>query len=1095
MYPGLIRDAMPGITELTQFRDELSKLGNEREVTASWGEVYEELPLPDTASAASADIDVDGLLSSIGDETPSGSSEFSLESLLDNPDPEEAVDPGEAIDPGESIEVVEASDIGDISDAVEIPDFEDMSDAGDAVDSGVTEQREETSGDTLDSILDSLSLDTPETFDDSDFGTPSFPEDLLETMEEAPSADEGGETLPEDLSGFELPDYGDTSPDSGLLEIGEAELDKVAGTSTPEEDSFGVPEDLLAGFADDMAQSAGEVSGEIDSFDIPDFPSDFGSTPDDQMSGIESLLNDSAGDEERSPLMPDLDDSLFPPVTTEESAPAAENFLDEIDFTPEFEEKPRKPGGFTASAGFEDFTIPDDLEIPEEDSASAAEPDGFEGFVLDEDFLQTAIESVDQDDEFHIPGFSDFTSGPVKGSSGGADGTGRKTGKKEISMEISEQDFGEFLSLLSHYPLNVRIAIEEYLSKDMGTDLHKMEVVHHVLDGTPIRKIARNLEDALGRSIPVPKDFEKKNFADYEAEKQSLRYVFFNKILPVAVIGCIGLVLLFCITYLSWMFVYRPIVAESLYKRGYAAIEQELYSQSLDYFDKAVEQWEKKHWYFRYARAYRDHQQYIMAGNMYERILYRFRNDRIAGLEYAEMLRTDLRNYEKAETVLKRRVLDHHVNDSDALMLLGDTYLDWAYEDFSKYEEARKTYAVLIELYGRKDPYLARMMRYFIRTDNLVEVLPLKDHFMRKGTRIGASDLVELGGYLLEKRYESGSDDNEELRSKIEDVRTILERAVKADESIPEAHYNIGRFFIYNYNPDRASRALSEALRLFDSARGMNPRRVRARLDSFRLLGELRMEDKEYLRAQKLFADAISYYEQQRENRSVSRDPIIGKLYANFADIEYFIANDLSVALYNYEKAVSEMMDTASVRFRIGYIYYHRQDYEKALQSFMIARSEDSTDPNILYSMGNTLFRRESYHIAHAHYETLMEQLDAERLRKGIIFPQARADYGEFVETYMRTANNLGVTLERLASRTGDSRKNARALSLYAESARAWDTLTRNPETLIRSGGSNLASLNIQNMTRPLSQFVSEIYADIPKTLEGERILQQREDQ
>ena len=98
------------------------------------------------------------------------------------------------------------------------------------------------------------------------------------------------------------------------------------------------------------------------------------------------------------------------------------------------------------------------------------------------------------------------------------------------------------------------------------------------------------------------------------------------------------------------------------------------------------------------------------------------------------MLSTDLRNYEKAEKVLKRGVLDYHINDQGTLLALGDVYLDWADEDSTKYEEARKTYANLINLYGSKDVFSGRMMRYFIRTDNLAEVLPLKNYFLNKET-------------------------------------------------------------------------------------------------------------------------------------------------------------------------------------------------------------------------------------------------------------------------------------------------------------------------------------------------------------------------
>ena len=799
---------------------------------------------------------------------------------------------------------------------------------------------------------------------------------------------------------------------------------------------------------------------------------------------------------EEVPDIADIPDVSFPAAEEVPPNAAEEVVADENTKEPTSE----IPSGNSVE---DDFSIPDDLGIPEAESETAEnqseELDGFDGFSLDEDFLKTGIENeLPESEDFHIPGFSDFTSTPshegLSDFSSSVIGS-RKGAKKEIPLQISEDDLEKFLTILTGFPLNLRMAVEEYLSGDDGTDIQKMEVVHDILIRTPVRKIARNLEHLLDRSISIPKDYEKKTAADYEKEKSSLKYVVLNKILPIATIFTIIAVLTACVVYLSYQFIYRPIAAENLYRRGYAAIEDTRYTQSLNLFDQAVEQWDKKNWYFKYAQAYRDKKQYLMAGSMYERILNHFKNDRHAGLEYAEMLRSDLRNYEKAETILRRRLLDNYVNDPDGLLLLGDVYLDWADESPEKYEMARKTYASLIELYGTKDPYLARMMRYFIRTDNLAEVLPLKDHFMNKRAKIGSTDLVELSGYLLDKRYEPQSGDSEYLREQIEDVRTLLERAVKADDTSPEAHYNMGKFFIYNYKNELAVTALSESLRLFDNAKTMSPKRVLTRIDAYRLLGELLAGNNEYLGAQKEYAMGLDLYEKERANRTIRSDPRVGKLYADQADIDYFISNDLDRALLNYNKAMDELQDTPSIRYRIGYIHYQKQNYEASIQSFARAYADVPTDKNLLYSFGNSLFRRGDYYAAQGYYEHLMEELEAERIRKGILFPQIRSDHAGFVERYMQSANNLGVILNRQADRTGDSQKNARAMALFSESARAWDALTRNPETMVRAQGSNLAYLNIQNMTRPRSDFKTELYPDIPKTLENEKILQQRVDQ
>lgn len=1080
---------MPGLQELEYFRDELSNLGHEREITAERGEAYVELPLPETGTSA-PQIDVNDLLADIG--VPEESA------------PDAGASP---LEPG-----LPAADQPP-------PDFSGFED-----------------------LLSGLSLDFPESVGaPAEPAKPALPETEEEPAELAPAElAPAGESfsLPDDLlAGFatdiegaraeaaetavpsgaapgaaeeagdlgdlgnlgDLGDFGDPGSFGGMGDLGDlgnlGDLDDSGNLG--DLGDLGAPEDfgVAGGFGTVGPEDFG-VSGEL--------PPDMGEPADAGLSSAEAALPaemDFTPDIEKN--IPDAPAETFtlPDLGVDfgldlgsPGIPGAD--LSEPEEIPvstlaeEPEEVPQNPFG----GEFEDMSIPDDLNIAEPEAAAEeiAPLDGFDGFSIEDDFLNTSIASGGTEaDEFHIPGFSDFTGTSKVSQPVLAPEPGRRSAKKEIPLSISEGDFRTFLDILAHYPLNLRLAIEEYLSGDEGTELQKMGLVHDMLSGTPIRKIARTLESVLSRNIPIPKDFEKKSVEEYEKEKTSLRYVLINRILPIAFLFTLVAVMTACVSILFYQFVWQPLVAESLYKQGYGCIEDARYARSLELFDEAVSHFDKKRWYFRYARAYRAKKQFINAEGMYERILDHFNNDRIAGLEYAEMLRVDLRNFEKAETILRRRLLDHFVNDSDGLMALGDTYLDWAEEDPSKYEEAKKCYSTLISLYGRKDQYLVGMLRYFIRTDKLGEVLPLKDHFLGKKAKIGARDLVELGGYLLEKRYNPKKDDSEALRARIEDLRKVLDRAIKADDTIPEAHYYLGRFFIYNYRNDLARPYLSQAIVLFDHAESMTAKRVLLRVDAYRLLGEVLVANKEFLKAREYYRTGIALYEAQRAARSVPRDPLVGTLYADHADIDYFVSGDLSAALLNYRKALNEMADTPSVRYRIGYILYHDQDYEGAMDSFLRAYEGKPSDRNLLYSFGNALFRRGDYYAAQGQYERLLDLLEAERSRRGITFAQVKVEYGVFLERYLRTANNLAVALDRIAGRTGDSARKARALELLAESTRAWDALTRNPQTMVRPEGSNLAVMNIQNMTHPRSTFAPEIYADISRTLEGERPLSQ----
>ena len=55
-------------------------------------------------------------------------------------------------------------------------------------------------------------------------------------------------------------------------------------------------------------------------------------------------------------------------------------------------------------------------------------------------------------------------------------------------------------------------------------------------------------------------------------------------------------------------------------------------------------------------------------------------------------------------------------------------------------------------------------------------------------------------------------------------------------------------------------------------------------------------------------------------------------------------------------------------------------------------------------------------------------------------------------------------------------------------SIRAWDAMTRNQETMVRLGGSNLAERNIAYMSYPVSDYEPSIYTEIPRVLDNEVI-------
>ena len=1033
-------------------------------------------------SGASGDADVSALdeLGDLGD--------FDIPGDTSGLDGEQAagVDSGVA-DLGDTV------DFGDLGASGDAGDFVDLSASGDAGDFG-----DIPDFDDFGAAEDNTPLDkNPEPGDESEaaFGGDGDIADLGELGEledSGASGDADVGTLDElgDLGDFDIP--GDTSGldgeqsagvDSGVADLGDAgdfgdlsasgDADVNALEELGDLGDFDIPGDT-SGL--DGEQAAGGDSGVADLGDAGDFgdlgasgdAGDFGDIPD--FDDISSQNDFSVTDE-----IPDYNDSIF---DNDES-------LDDSDSNKSTED----------DISLEDFdtSAMDDMDFGIADTDSKLNG-GFE-MGSNDDFLMEG--------EFEIPGFSDVSTVKEEKHTPLVSKKDSKKSKKGISEvdfseaeeseelppnTLSDAQYKQFLKNLSEYPLNVRLAFENLIVQDEFTDDAEFEIIEKILNKAPARQVASFLEKMLDTSIPVPRDFEHRTAEEYEAYKKSLSYQLRNRIIPACLIGITLMLAFLGIYHFSKNCIYKPLKANSLYKQGYALLQADEYPQSEMKFEEACKYRISKKWFFNYARGYRNHKQYQRASAMYDRILSFFKHDKAAGLEYADMELNDMANYERAEEIVRREVLDYHINDADGILKLGDIFLEWGTEkEPEKLELAREQYANLLQLYGKdkrsSDLYLSRMMRYFIRTDNLKQVIPLKKVFEPREKSLCADDWAELSGYLLDKYYGTLAPSEEYLRYEIDGLRGLLLRAVKTNPDNPIAYYNLAKYFIKSGENAAIENTLQTAIEKFNTVPSMKKRDIYKYIDSYRLLGEQYIDMENYLQAQEQFSEGISLFTTERDNAGFEGNPDIGKLYEDMGNIKYSISGDYDDALTNYKYSVELGNDTPNLRYRIGYIQYKKNNYGEALGSFMKAGDGNVKERNLMLAMANTLFMRGDDYAAQGYYSQLIDSLDREIEKRGIVFPQTSVKDYDVVNTYLYASNNYGVTLYNLAKRTGNSALNAQAIVQFSQSLRAWDALTRNQETLVRLEGSNLAQQNIQYITHQVPEFEPSIYTDISKTL------------
>lgn len=935
--------------------------------------------------------------------------------------------------------------------------------------------------------------------------------DALEEIPEIGNSDETIESLDalDDLT--DLEEIGASGDVEGLEEIGNSdETDGLESLENIDIDSFDIGGSENSG-EENLNMGTGDDLGLENLDNLDDLNKDLGMDLNmdlnmDLDEGIDGILEGIEPDEPQEEIadIPEISDNPVDEASNEE----LDNLTDEMfggddAGVPDFQEEIPELSDSSDSS--------DDLfgvDLDEELSADSSSDDMFADFDASEleglDFSTNTSASDEGTDngfdlgnsedfafegsDFEIAGYTDVDiakeekKAPVLPT---PDFSGAMEGSKLPPNTLSDEQYRQFTENLQTYPLNVRLAFEDLIVRDEFTDDAEFEIIEKIINKVPARQLASILEKMLDISLPVPRDFEHRTAAEYEAYKKSLQYQLRNKIIPGALIAMLCLLVGFGIFQFVRNCIYIPAKAVSLYKQGYALLEADEYPQSELKFNEAVEYKINKKWFFNYARGYRNHKQYQRAEDMYDNILKRFKHDKSAGLEYANMELQDIGNYPKAEEIVRRQVLDWHINDPDGILTLGDTFLEWATEkDPSKFENAREQYATLINLYGAKPMYLSRMMRYFVRTDNLQQVLQLKSSFdNNKKYKYASDDITELSGYLLDKLYGPVTPAEEYLKNRIEGVRGLLLNAVKLNPQNPGAWYNLSRYYINTRETSSIERALQRTILEFNEADTLRARDIYNYIDSYRLLGEYYVGKEDYLKAQEQYTEGLSLYTTERDNAGFAGTEKIGHLYSDLADINYFVSSEYKQALSNYEHAVDLNFDNPQIRYRIGYIQYRNRNYAEALSSFMKASEGNIRHKNLMLAMANTLSLRGDDYAASGYYEGLISILDSEIADEGIVFPQANAKHYDLVNNYLYASNNYGVTLHRLAVRTGDSARNADAIIQFQQSVRAWDALTRNQETMVRLDGSNLALENIRYITHPYSEYEPAIYTDIRKVL------------
>ncbi|MCF7928550.1 MAG: hypothetical protein K9L68_06225, partial [Spirochaetales bacterium] len=546
---------------------------------------------------------------------------------------------------------------------------------------------------------------------------PDFEEVEEEPAEKAGEAVEAEETEePEAEEELELEPEGEPEPEEEFESFDSSELGTAEELdSLPDDFQFGLPEEGEPG--EGVEEQAGEEAEEL-----PDF---------------EELGEEEAGE-----------------AAGEEPEEFGE--LGEEDFDLGIPEEPAEEEFETGEAPAADFGEEEEEgEEEEAGEATAEETETEEGEEFGElgELEETGLDDEDFSfDEFSLEGIGDeFGITSEEGAEELAPFAAEESETTEEAEEaieeaeaaelsLSDQDFLAVKRTLAGLPRNLKLAIEELVGEEElgGERLSKLTTM--LIEGESPKALAAYVGRITGKTINIPRGYERKSTRELEEEQQTFGYFFRTRIFPVLrtvlILAVIG-VLLFV---LGRRFIYAPIMAKNLYEEGYEYLLQEEPERAESRFVRATERWARPHgrtrlmrkWYYRYAQGYTDTRQYDFAEHKYlqiisgmsllnevlpeggpsvdpdiawRKITERYANvppelnqahpdhqqflrnpagwfppfswDRLPFIELGRLESRYLAKYDSAESLFTA-VLEEDYTDYDGLILSGDNYLRWA---------------------------------------------------------------------------------------------------------------------------------------------------------------------------------------------------------------------------------------------------------------------------------------------------------------------------------------------------------------------------------------------------------------------------------
>ncbi len=263
----------------------------------------------------------------------------------------------------------------------------------------------------------------------------------------------------------------------------------------------------------------------------------------------------------------------------------------------------------------------------------------------------------------------------------------------------------------------------------------------------------------------------------------------------------------------------------------------------------------------------------------------------------------------------------------------------------------------------------------------------------------------------------------------LEKIDTLILRAMDGEKTLPELHYQLSRLYRATRSSQDERRALAAADTYFQR---LEPRKARLadrpamRVATSNRIGEIFDEGGEPLQAEKYYLDAQKTFESYRALGLVTLDNESARLFRNLGNLYYrqtpgvealgggTVPGGWDQALSLFETAEEGHWEEPAITYRLGVIHYEKRDFDLSIKRFFAldrpgnkGESSGRDNPNLLYAMGNALFRSGNFASAEGYYRELLALLQGRRSRIPDYDPVVRATHKALAQRIYETWNNL----------------------------------------------------------------------------------------